>query len=93
MIKDHDINVFSKMTKHLFQRKYGSLEYASPHILETLLQSTQSVDENGEQSGVSENKQMYHIKRKVEYIIDQQMQAVNSSKMAVYQMIPRWMPY
>ena len=56
MIKDYDVNMFSKVTKHLFQRKYGSLEYASPHILETLLLSTQSVDENGELQGVSENK-------------------------------------
>lgn len=36
---------------------------------------------------------MYHIKRKVLYIVDQQNQAVNSSKMATYKMIPRWMPY
>jgi len=36
---------------------------------------------------------MYHIKRKVEYIMEQQRKAVLSSKMAVYQMIPRWMPF
>ena len=36
---------------------------------------------------------MYHIKRKVEYIIEQQKQAVKSSKMAIYKMIPRWMPF
>ena len=93
MIKDHDIDLFTKLTKHLFQRKYGSLEYASPHILESLLQCTQGVDENGESTEVSETKQMYHIKRKVQYIVEQQMQALKSSRMSVYQMIPRWMPY
>ena len=36
---------------------------------------------------------MYHIKRKVQYIVDLQMQAVKSSKMSVYQLIPRWMPF
>ena len=71
MIKAHDIELFSKMTKHLFQRKQGSLEYASPHILESLLLSTQGVDENGDLTEVSENKQMYHIKRKVHYIVEQ----------------------
>ena len=33
MIKDHSLELYTKLTKHLFQRKYGSLEYASPHIL------------------------------------------------------------
>ena len=65
MIKEHSLDLFTKVTKHLFQRKYGSLEYASPHILESLIQCTQGVDENGELTEVSENKQMYHIKRKV----------------------------
>ena len=72
MIKEHNLDLFTKLTKHLFQRsKHNSLEYASPHILESLLQSTQAVDENGEVTEVSENKQMYHIKRKVQYIVDQ----------------------
>lgn len=67
----NDLTLFTKLTKHLFQRKFGSLEYASPHILESLLLSTKSVDENGELVDASENKQMYHIKRKVQYIIEQ----------------------
>ena len=70
MIKVHNLDLFTKVTKHLFQKKHGSLEYASPHILEQLLQSTNGVDENGDSTEVTENKQMYHIKRKVEYIID-----------------------
>jgi len=69
------------------------LEYASPHILESLLQSTKQVDENGELVDVSDSKQMYHIKRKVQQVVEQQQQAVKSTKMAVYKMIPRWMPY
>ena len=36
---------------------------------------------------------MFHIKRKVEYVIGQQNKALKSSKMAIYQMIPRWMPF
>lgn len=71
MLKADNVDLFSKLTKHLFQRKYGSLEYASPHILEALHQCTQGVDENGDLTEVSENKQMYHIKRKVEYIMEQ----------------------
>lgn len=62
-------------------------------MLHSLLDSTKTVDEFGDLVETSENKQMYHIKRKVLYIVDQQNQAVNSSKMAVYKMIPRWMPY
>jgi len=62
-------------------------------VLHSLLDSTKTVDEFGDLVETSENKQMYHIKRKVLYIVDQQNQAVNSSKMAVYKMIPRWMPY
>ena len=92
-LRAENLDLYAKVTKHLFQRKYGSLNYASPHILEQLLLSTQGVDEKGELTEVSENKQMYHIKRKVERIIEEQNQAVNSSKMTVYQLIPRWMPY
>jgi len=62
-------------------------------VLESLIESTKSVDENGELTEVSENKQMYHIKRKVLHFVEQQQQAVKSSKMAIYKMIPRWMPY
>ena len=29
----------------------------------------------------------------MQYIVEQQQQALKSSKMATYQMIPRWMPY
>ena len=94
MIRNVDPDLFNRLSRLLFQRKHGSLEYASPHILESLLNSTKHlIEEHGELSCVSESKQMQHIQRKVQHVVEQQQQAVKSSKMAVYKMIPRWMPF
>ena len=47
IIKLANPDLFNKLSKLLFQRKFGSLEYASPFILEELLDSTHARDEDG----------------------------------------------
>ena len=65
MIKTLDPDLFSKIYKQLFSKKEGSLVYASPHILESLLVSTNMLDENGEFLEASDQKQKQNINRKV----------------------------
>ena len=48
MIKTLDPDLFSKICKQLFSKKEGSLVYASPHILESLMLSTNMLDVNGD---------------------------------------------
>ena len=62
VIKNVDRDVFDKIYKLLFQKKFGSLEYSSPFILEELLECTKDVDED--------IAQMQHIAKKVKTLMD-----------------------
>ena len=68
VIKTENPDFFNKMSKLLFQRKFGSLEYASPFILAELLESTKSTDEHAD--SLPENRQLMHIARKVKVLLD-----------------------
>lgn len=70
IIKLENPDLFNKLSKLLFQRKFGSLEYASPFILEELLESTKGTDEDGEKTELPDNRQMQHIARKVKSLMD-----------------------
>ena len=72
MIKIDNPDLFNKISKLLFQRKFGSLEYASPFILAELLESTNRCDEQGEQSGAADTRQLQNIARKVKSLMDSQ---------------------
>jgi len=60
----------AKLSKILFLKKWPSLKYASPFILEALLDSTRMTDTFGEKIENHENRQMQHIARKVKGLMD-----------------------
>jgi hypothetical protein len=83
----------AKISKILFLKKWPSLKYASPFILEALLESAKMVDAAGDKVECPENKQMHHIARRVKGLMDSQALALKSAKEATYNRIARWMPY
>ena len=91
-MKIENINLFNKISKLLFQRKFGSLEYASPFILAELLESTRGEDSD-ELNGVPENRQLQHIARKVKILMDSQAKTLKSTRIGSYNKVQRWMPY
>jgi hypothetical protein len=58
-LKIHREDLHAKISKILFLKKWPSLKYASPFILEALLDSTRMTDNQGEKiEGSHENRQM-----------------------------------
>lgn len=52
-------DLHTKISKILFLKKWPSLKYASPFILQSLLESTKAIDMFGEKiEGVQESRQM-----------------------------------
>jgi hypothetical protein len=60
----------AKISKILFLKKWPSLKYASPFILEALLDSTRMTESLGEKIENYENRQMQHIARRVKGLMD-----------------------
>jgi hypothetical protein len=93
-LKLHREDLHAKISKILFLKKWPSLKYASPFILEALLESTRMTNGQGEKlDGGHENRQMQHIARRVKGLMDSQALALKSAKVATYNRIARWMPY
>ena len=61
MLKSNNPALYEEIL-HLLKDKMKSLEYASPFILEQLLNCTQQVDEDGELTGHSDDKVMEKLK-------------------------------
>ena len=56
-LKLHREDLHAKISKILFLKKWPSLKYASPFILEALLDSTKMIDSQGEKmDGIQENR-------------------------------------
>ena len=88
MIKCVNLDVYGKISKLLFHKKFGSLEYSSPFILEELLECIQDVQ------GLNYGQpQMQHIAKKVKALMDGQAETLKSSRISTYNKLLRWMPF
>jgi hypothetical protein len=69
-LKQHREELHAKISKILFLKKWPSLKYASPFILEALLDSTRMTDAAGDKLDCPENRQMTHVARRVKGLMD-----------------------